>query len=172
MGTEQEAMPIYKALCDTPYMRKVKAAIGEIAHLPLVERLTHHNARRPLAASMLGVGVMLTGCVIASSKEELHHTCGGHHILWDAVGYFLHGAGAIPLLRYIEPLWALLLGSSEVVGEAAVVAGAALVTGGVVAAMDATHDTNTGTPARAGDRKGQPSPPFRQSKRRKNGRRK
>ena len=162
-------MPIYKTLCDTPYMRSVKAAIAEIAHQPLIERLNHRNARRPLLVSLLGVVVMLCGCVVASSKEELHHTCGGHHILWDAAGYFLHGVGAIPLLRYFEPLWAILLGASEVAEEAAVVAGAAMVAGGVAAALDATHPTAAAQKAAP---KGQPSPPFRQPKRRKNGRRK
>lgn len=164
-------MPIYKNLCDTPYMRQIKSALHEIAHLPLLARLSHHNARRPLMAIALGVVVMLSGCVVASAKEELCHDFGGHHILWDALGYFLHGAGAIPLLRYIEPLWLLLLGSPEAVvvgavgaaGEAAAVVGAAIATGGVVAAFDATHPAAMGPPKDAPPsrgRKGGAEPPV------------
>lgn len=31
----------------------------------------------------------------------------------DAMGYFLHGVGTLPAVRYIDPLWTLLMGAAE-----------------------------------------------------------
>jgi len=35
------------------------------------------------------------------------------HVLVDAVAYFTHGVGAIPFVRYLEPLVAVLMGAAE-----------------------------------------------------------
>ncbi len=153
---------------NTPTIRRVKAEVAAILHLPLVERLTHHNARRPLMAILLGVVMMLVGSIIVSIKEELHHYFGGHHIVFDTFGLFLHGIGAVPLLRYVEPVWMLVMGAAETAGgEAAVTAGAAIAGGGVVALLDREE-----APKPKPTKTKKVGTPFRTAKRRKHGKRK
>ena len=90
-----------------------------ILHLPLVERLLHVMARRTLMAVSLGVILMAVGSTIAASAKDVEHYFGLNHIIVDVVGYFLHGAGALPAFRFIEPLWTLILGASEAAAEKA-----------------------------------------------------
>ncbi len=92
---------------------KSRADVLSILHLPLLERLTHHKARRPMVVVGIGTGMMVAGSVIAANREALAEMLPIHHLLFDTLGYFIHAAGALPALRYVEPLWLLLLGSAE-----------------------------------------------------------
>lgn len=93
----------------------VREGVKSILHLPLVERLTHHKARRPLAVVGMGIALMVTGSGIAAHRMELSELIPIHHLLFDTLGYFLHACGAVPALRYVEPVWSLLMGIEEVV---------------------------------------------------------
>jgi hypothetical protein len=81
-----------------------------IGRLPVFDRLRHHNARKPLLATAAGVMVMLTGSMIANHAHWFEEIVGVPRILVDAFGYFTHGCGAVPVMRYVEPLWVLLFG--------------------------------------------------------------
>ena len=48
-----------------------------------------------------GIIVMLVGSSIA--------VYGPHHILVDALAYFLHGCGALPTAHHVEKLWMHLM---------------------------------------------------------------
>ena len=99
-------------LFDSPTVRRVKADVQTILHLPLVERLLHSKARRPLGVLALGIVLMVLGSMIAAHRHELAEWIPIHHLLFDTGGYFLHAVGAVPALRYVEPVWAILAGAA------------------------------------------------------------
>jgi hypothetical protein len=100
----------------TERVRKAIADAKSILHLPRLSRIVHHKARRPVAIVAIGVIVMLLGSMIAAHKDSLGHLIGVHHIIVDTIGYFIHAAGALPALRYIEPVWLVLFGVAEMEG--------------------------------------------------------
>ncbi len=91
----------------------VKDEVQTILHLPLIERVLHPKSRRPIIALSIGISAMLAGSFLAQSAKPLNEACGAPHILVDTVGYFVHAVGAIPALRYFEPVWTILAGSVE-----------------------------------------------------------
>lgn len=102
-------VPVPKApwMCVTSARREIRA----IGNLPFVQRVTHHKARRTVGVVGIGVSMMVGGTVIASHRHELaHHVPFMSHYLFDTIGYFIHAAGALPALRYIEPFWLLMFG--------------------------------------------------------------
>lgn len=86
------------------------AEVKSLLHLPLVERLLHAKARKHLFRFSLGAAVMSAGAFLASVKAGVSEVVGVHEFVVDAVGYFVHGAGMVPVLRYVEPVWLLMLG--------------------------------------------------------------
>jgi hypothetical protein len=94
-------------------VRKAQEEVSKVLHLPLWSRLTHPASHRPFAVVALGVGIMLVGSFIAANKEWFVIHCGLHHLLFDTLGYFIHGVGSVPVLRYIEPVWSILAGAEE-----------------------------------------------------------
>jgi hypothetical protein len=54
---------------------------------------------------ILGLTLMIFGPFIAKHGPEYMP-----ELLADSVGYFLHGVGALPIIRYLEPFLTLLLG--------------------------------------------------------------
>ena len=54
-----------------------------------------------------GIGICLAGSTLATT----HHPCLEFIpvFLLDGFAYFVHGIGAIPLLKGIEPLWAIIV---------------------------------------------------------------
>lgn len=97
----------------TPRILRAIADAKSLLHLHPLRRLLHRKAHRPVAVVGLGTVVMVTGSVIASAKDVLGHMIGVHHIVIDTVGYFIHAVGALPAIRYIEPMWLILFGSAE-----------------------------------------------------------
>lgn len=91
----------------------VRKELATIAHLPLVQRLLHHKARRPVVAVGLGVVIMMTGSGAAMSAEFLSHWLFLPHIVIDTIGYGVHGVGLIPICKYAEPIWVLVMGETE-----------------------------------------------------------
>lgn len=70
-------------------------------HKPLKKR-----SRRILALAT-GVGVMLVGSTLAT--VHFHWFGWIPAPLLDGFAYFLHGVGAIPFVRFIEPVWVFLM---------------------------------------------------------------
>lgn len=91
----------------------VRKELNTILHLPLIQRLMHHKARRPVVAVVSGVFIMLTGSSIAMSAEAIGHLVLIPHVLVDTLGYSIHGIGLIPLCKYAEPIWFLVMGIEE-----------------------------------------------------------
>jgi hypothetical protein len=80
--------------------------LSEVRRLPLHRRLASRHARRHLVGVCVGVGLMLVGSTMATVIEPLLP-----RLLWDAIAYFVHGVGAVPLMLHIEPVWLLVLGA-------------------------------------------------------------
>lgn len=99
-----------KRLLVSPHRVAVLEGVRTLLHLPIWRRMIHAKARRTVGIMSLGIVVMLTGSLIASERELIGHAVGVHHLVFDTLGYFLHAAGAIPALRYVEPFWLLLTG--------------------------------------------------------------
>lgn len=93
--------------------KRVTGEIPHILHLPIIQRLLHHKARRPVGAVVLGVSAMMTGSLIATNAAWVTTLVPIHHIVVDTTGYFIHAVGAVPILRYIEPFWMLIVGESK-----------------------------------------------------------
>jgi hypothetical protein len=89
----------------------VRQDIAGILHLSLIQRLTHAKSRRIMIATSSGIILMLGGTVMSQNADGIEHVAGIHGIFVDTAGYFIHGVGAVPLMRYFEPLWTLVMGS-------------------------------------------------------------
>lgn len=81
--------------------------LSGILHLPLVERLRHRASRRHIVGMGLAVVVMCSASTMAVNGEVQHLL---PHFAWDACAYFLHGLGAVPIMKHAEPLWAIIIG--------------------------------------------------------------
>ncbi len=92
-------------------MQHLKQDLVAIAHLPLLERLAHTASRKPLKAIGLSVVIMMSGSLIA----QLAHHFGDlvFHTTLDTTGYLIHAVGAVPIIRYAEPIWILFMGLVE-----------------------------------------------------------
>lgn len=99
-----------KRLLVSPHRLSVLEGVKSVLHLPLWRRIIHPKSRRTVGVMSTGIVIMLTGSFIASERDVIGHAVGVHHLFFDTLGYFLHAAGAIPALRYVEPLWLLLTG--------------------------------------------------------------
>lgn len=93
-----------------PKLAHLRMTAVEISHLPLVEKVFHPKSRRPLYASCAGVCIMLTASTVACEAEHISHLLSVNHILLDAAAYFFHGVGSVPLIRYFEFWWRIILG--------------------------------------------------------------
>lgn len=91
-------------------VEKVMDEIKAILHLPLVERLLHHKARRTLLSFGAGAAMVLAGSLIAVNKVQIAEFLRAHDLLIDCSSGLLHDIGAIPIIRYFEPFWTLLAG--------------------------------------------------------------
>jgi len=92
--------------------RFVRHELDHILHLPVVARITHPSFRRPLVVMGAGVCLMLGGSTLSVSANFVcHHVVPVPHVVVDAVAYFTHGVGAIPFVRYLEPLVTVLMGA-------------------------------------------------------------
>lgn len=93
-----------------PRQADLRAAAAHLSHLPVMERIFHPKSRRPLYASCAGVCIMLTASATACEAEHISHALHMNHVLIDAAAYFFHGVGSIPLIRYFEFFWRVILG--------------------------------------------------------------
>ncbi len=92
-------------------LTRIKKDVKSIGHLPLIDRVFHHKSRRTLVVMGIGTVLMVIGSCIASYRHELSEVIPvTHHLLWDVFGYFIHACGAVPALRYVDPMWTLLMG--------------------------------------------------------------
>lgn len=91
----------------------VKREILDILHLPLIDRLMHIKSRRIVVAVLSGVLMMLVGSTIAKHAERIEYTFGIHELVAETFGFFLHGVGAVPIMRYLDPAWTLVMGTAE-----------------------------------------------------------
>ena len=78
--------------------------VRELRHLGRIRRIFDVRARRHFAGLLLGVILMLTGSRMAMARVEFLP-----HALWDCVAYFIHAIGTVPLMKHIEPAWAVLM---------------------------------------------------------------
>jgi len=69
--------------------------------------MSHRVQWRRLVVVAFGVCLMLAGSGLASVAHELQ---GASPLVIDAVAYFLHGVGTLPVLHHIEPLLAAVVG--------------------------------------------------------------
>lgn len=67
-----------------------------------------HHRHKKHTAMLMGVGIMLTGSILATA--HFHWLEWAPVFIVDGVAYFMHGVGAIPFIHGIEPLWLLLIG--------------------------------------------------------------
>jgi hypothetical protein len=74
-------------------------------HLPRLHRPFSKRGRKHTIACSLGCMVMLAG----SGLSVLHLDVVLPHVVWDMLAYFIHGCGAIPIVKHIEPLWMMLV---------------------------------------------------------------
>lgn len=86
------------------------ADVRRVARLPLVGRLADRKTRRHAAAMATGAGLCALGSFMATNPVAFVP-----HVIWDAVSYSIHGAGLMPLLTHVEPLWRLVAGDVEAV---------------------------------------------------------
>ena len=84
--------------------------MSNFLHLPFWKRVLHKKARRPLKAVFYGCVIMMSASWMASNAEHQTYV---PHAVWDAVAYFIHGVGGLPIIGYFDPLWRILLGASE-----------------------------------------------------------
>ena len=80
-------------------------------HLSLRKRLhldsqAHRHFHRHVFGVLLGIGVMLLGSHMAAGMQHPHAI---PVAIWDALAYFLHGIGTLPIMKHIEPLWLFLI---------------------------------------------------------------
>lgn len=70
-------------------------------------RKRHGKHKHTLIWLITGIGICLAGSTLATA----HFECLSWMPLYilDGFAYFIHGVGAIPLLRGFEPLWALII---------------------------------------------------------------
>lgn len=95
----------------------VRDLSGHVLHLPFIERVTHHKSRKPLLATGIGFVVMAVGSSVACEATLLSHATHIPHFIIDMGAYLVHGIGAIPIAKYCEPVWLILMGSVEAEGE-------------------------------------------------------
>lgn len=100
------------------FPKKLKEEVDLILHLPFIERVLHPKGIRAIAAVFIGSAIMSGGAAMASHAHDIAHMLPVHYLFFDIFGLFLHGVGAVPALRYIEPFWNILFGG--VASEAAV----------------------------------------------------
>lgn len=74
---------------------------AELFALGRVRRLFHVKVRRHTIGLAAGGGLMLIGSTLAIYGKGIP----APHILIDGLAYFIHGIGAIPFIRHIEPIF-------------------------------------------------------------------
>lgn len=96
--------------------KKFREELNSILHLPFLERITHPKARRPIRAVALSVTIMVVSSMIAKNADWIaHNVIAVPHVAIDAFAYFCHGVGSLPCVRYLEPMWALVMGAEEAI---------------------------------------------------------
>lgn len=98
---------------NTPRIIKTKKNIISILHLPLIERILHSHARRTIIVIIGGVALMVCGTLTCNYREQIGNYINIPHLFIETVGCFIHAVGAIPALRYFEPIWILFFGEIE-----------------------------------------------------------
>lgn len=104
----------------------IRKELDLILHLPLVERVLHPKFRRPLLGIVGGIVLMCCASLLSVSADAVCHSCcvwfyvpllcwewqmHPPHFLVDALAYFCHGVGALPIIRYLEPAYAIFIGA-------------------------------------------------------------
>lgn len=89
-------MRLVKILCH------VEQDVAKFAHWSISRRWKYIFHRHAFAIG-IGVGMMLTGSFMAHSPWECMPHC-----LWDALAYFIHGCGFVPIAAHVEKAWAIL----------------------------------------------------------------
>lgn len=78
-----------------------KGKHSDLFKLGRVRRLFHVKVRKHTIGLGIGGGLMLCGSTLAIYG---HHVP-APHVLIDGLAYFIHGIGAIPFVRHIEPIF-------------------------------------------------------------------
>lgn len=80
-------------------------ASPDVKSLSRLRRLFHVKVRRHVFGITVGTGLMLTGSAMAINAQDVLAIVHVPHVLWDALAYFLHGFGSLPVMAHVEPLW-------------------------------------------------------------------
>jgi hypothetical protein len=99
--------------------RTLRQEIDTILHLPLWQRVFHRKTRKPLLGISVSILIMFMGSMTAKEGHAIAHWIGGSAIMYDVLGYLMHGIGSVPFVKFAEPTWAVLIGTAETVAEAA-----------------------------------------------------
>lgn len=75
-----------------------------------LEKLTHHKTRKHLSVIGVGVAMMATGSSIALHGVQIGELSGLPHLLIDMTAYLIHGVGAIPIVKHVEPVYDIFVG--------------------------------------------------------------
>lgn len=100
-----------KGFMDWVRNHSVRKDVETILHLPLIERLTHRASKKAIMFFTFGVLIMMVGVEI--SLHSKHYESEWIHRLGDMIGFLIHAIGAIPCIRYIEPIFIVLFGVAE-----------------------------------------------------------
>jgi len=94
--------------------RKGQEEVAHILHLPFIERVMHPASRRPLFIMAASITIMVLSSTLAKMAHWVSHHTYVPEVCIDAFAYFSHGMGAIPFVKYVEPVWAILYGAEKI----------------------------------------------------------
>ncbi len=86
------------------YEKHNRHVLAMLHDLTMWKRIFSRKGRRHVLCMIAGGVVMLAASTMATTHQNFVP-----HNVWDAVAYFTHGIGAIPILTHIEPLWMLIV---------------------------------------------------------------
>jgi hypothetical protein len=91
-------------------VKLVKKEISMISHLPIIKRVCHPHSRKPMAALGVSAMIMVAASTLSVEASHLSHWLSLPHNIIDAFAYLCHGIGAVPICKYAEPLWMIVMG--------------------------------------------------------------
>lgn len=87
---------------------RLRNELGTILHLSLLQRLLHIRARVPLLGFAAGMIIMTIGMAMLQVKPKYLPES-----VWASFGGLIHTFGAIPFVKYVEPVWAIFAAGLE-----------------------------------------------------------
>jgi hypothetical protein len=91
----------------------VMRELASVMHLPLVQRLAHPKVRKVVKVYSVAVAMAMSGVAIAHEKAHLEAITNISALIFDAIGYTIHGMGVVPVVHYAEVLFAVISGEIE-----------------------------------------------------------